>query len=176
MRFLSAWFPPSLLLFIASPADAAAASPTPDFDLSWEAQAWRACKYGEFEMFLEAFMRSEYVQKRHTANIVKVGRLGKTTRVAHQNYGPVPIEMSDYHFIVRQDDQAIFAPISLKVDLRSYGKGGYRLDWIRANYDDSGEGDSLGEVISTEGAPGYLIFKKSHSCWQLTHDVISEVN
>lgn len=87
-----------------------------------------ACKYGEFEMFLEAFMHSEYVQKRYTANMVKVGRLGKTTRVAHQDYGPVPIEMLDDHF------------------------------------------------ISTEGASGYLIFKKSHKCWQLTHDLISEEN
>ena len=176
MRFLFALPSAAALLLVVSPQNATAASATPNFDLSWEAQASGACKSGEFEMFLEAFMRSRHVQKQHTARVVKVGRFGKTKRIARQNHGPVPVEMSDYHFIIRQDDHAAFAPVSLKVDLRPFGKGGYRLDWIRANYDDSGEGDSLGDVISTEGPPGYLIFKKNYHCWELTDDVVVMAN
>ena len=176
MRFLFALPSASALLLVVSPQNATAASATPNVDLSWETQASGACKSGEFEMFLEAFMRSRHVQKQHMANVVKVGRFGKTMSVARRNYGTVPIQMMDYHFIIRQDEHATFTPVSLKVDLLPYGKGGYRLDWIRATYDDSGEGDSLGELVSTEGAPGYLLFKKSHRCWHLTHDIISEVN
>ena len=165
----------ALLVFVF-PQNGSAAPAVPNYDLSWEAQAQRACKSGEFEMFLEAFMRSENVQKHHAADIVKVSRQGKTKRVKRQNYGPVPIEMMDYHFILGGSGDAASAPVSLKVETRPYGKGGYRLDWIQATYDDSGEGDSLGELVSTEGAPGYLLFKKSHRCWHLTHDIISEVN
>ena len=176
MRFSFVSPSAAALLLVISPQNAFGESATPAFDLSWETQASGACKSGEFEMFLEAFMRSRHVQKQHMANVVKVGRFGKTMSVARRNYGTVPIQMMDYHFIIRQDEHATFTPVSLKVDLLPYGKGGYRLDWIRATYDDRGEGDSLGELVSTEGAPGYLLFKKSHRCWHLTHDIISEVN
>ena len=165
----------ALLVFVFS-QNGSAAPAVPDYDLSWEAQAQRACKSEEFEMFLEAFVRSENVQKLYTADIVKVTRSGKTKQVKRGHYGPIPIEMMEYHFIVRGSED--FAPesVPLKVETQPYGKGGYRLDWIRANYNYLGEGDSLGELVSTEGAPGYLLFKKSHRCWQLTHDIISEVN
>ena len=165
----------ALLVFV-SPHKGLVASVYPKPDLSWEAQAKGACKSGEFEMFLEAFIRSENVQKQYTADIVKVTRSGKTKRIKGRHYGPISIEMMEYHFIVRGSED--FAPesVPLKVETQPYGKGGYRLDWIRATYNYLGEGDSLGELVSTEGAPGYLLFKKSHRCWQLTHDIISEVN
>ncbi len=165
------------LLFVVSPHKGLAGSVYPTPDLSWEAQAKGACKSAEFEMFLEAFVRSENVQKLYTAEVVKVTRLGKTKRVKGRDYGPIPIEMMDYHFIVRGSAD-VFAPASIKVKVETqpYGKGGYRLDWIRATYDDLGEGDSPGEIISTEGPPGYLILEKNNNCWELTKDVVAEVD
>ena len=165
----------ALLVFV-SPHIGLAAPAYPKPDLSWEAQAKRACKSGEFEMFLEAFIRSENVQKQYTANIVKVTRSGKTRRIKRRDYGPVPIEMMDYHFIVRGSADVASGSVPLKVETQPYGKGGYRLDWIRATYNDLGEGDSLGEIISTEGPPGYLIFKKNYNCWELTNDLVAEVD
>ena len=165
----------ALLVFV-SPHIGLAAPAYPKPDLSWEAQAKRACKSGEFEMFLEAFIRSENVQKQYTANIVKVTRSGKTRRIKRRDYGPVPIEMMDYHFIVRGSADVASGSVPLKVETQPYGKGGYRLDWIRATYNDLGEGDSLGEIISTEGPPGYLIFKKNYNCWELANDLVAEVD
>ena len=165
----------ALLVFV-SPHTGLAAPAYPKPDLSWEAQAKGACKSGEFEMFLEAFIRSENVQKQYTANIVKVTRSGKTRRIKGRHYGPVPIEMMEYHFIVRGSGDFAPASVPLKVETQPNGKGGYRLDWIRATYNDLGEGDSLGEIISTEGPPGYLIFKKNYNCWELANDLVAEVD
>ncbi len=164
------------LLVLVSPNKGLAAPAYSKPDLSWEAQARGACKSGEFGMFLEAFVRSENVQKQYTAEVVRVTRLGKTKRVKGRHYGPIPLEMMDYHFIVRGSADVASGSVPLKVETQPYGKGGVRLDWIAATYNDLGEGDSLGEIISTEGPPGYLIFNKNNNCWELTNDVVAEVD
>ena len=165
----------ALLVFVF-PQNGSAAPAVPNYDLSWEAQAQRACKSGEFEMFLEAFMRSENVQKHRAADIVKVSRQGKTKRVKRQNYGPVPIEMMDYHFILGGSGDAASAPVSLKVETRPYGKGGYRMDWIKETYEESGEGERIGELVRKEGEKGYMILKKSKRWGKRKNDIREEVN
>lgn len=139
-------------------------------DLSWEAQAAGACKSGDFGMFLEAFVRSGHARDAYLARNVKVGRLGKTTRVDAWNYGAIPVALVGHHFIDVEtiDRQWVF----LQTTLRKTRDGTYRFTWVRAYYDDSGEGDSLGALARTEGPSGYLTFKKTRACWKLTEDII----
>jgi len=140
-------------------------------DLSWEAQAAGACKSGNFDMFLEAVVRSDHARDAYLARKVTVGRLGKIKRIDARNYGAIPLALAGHHFIDRapMNGQWVF----LQTKVHKIRDGGYRLEWVRANYDDSGEDDGLGALIRTEGPSGYLIFEKTRSCWKLTQDVIS---
>lgn len=140
-------------------------------DLSWETQAAGACNSGNFDMFLEAVVRSDHVRYTYLARKVTVGRLGKIKRIDARNYGAIPLALADHQFIDRATMNGEWLFLQTKV--HAIRDGSYRLEWVRAYYDDSGEGDGLGALIRTEGPSGYLTFEKTRSCWKLSEDIIS---
>ncbi|NJS13860.1 MAG: hypothetical protein HC788_03595 [Sphingopyxis sp.] len=77
--------------------------------------------------------------------------------------------MLDYIYVINDGSPR---PESLKVEVVPQADGGYRVAWVRATYDDRGEGDSPGEIVETYGLPGQLTFAPHAGCWRLTEDNI----
>lgn len=142
----------------------------PGPDLSWAAQARGACASGDFGLFFEAFVASGDVRHTSLARHINISRTGSPIRtVPRRAYVSPAIRFVDYHFAY-EDGPDQFTP--LKLDWAPLPDGGYIVHWVRAKFEDQGEGDTLGDLVRTFGPSGTLRFRHTQGCWSLDADTI----
>lgn len=140
----------------------------PPPDLSWSAQARGACGGGDFALFFEAFSASEVVRRRYMAPRIAVSRPGAPMRmIARSAYIPPPIQLADYRYVLADTPDQ---PASLQVNFTALPDGRQTVRWVRAQFDDPGEGDATGVPVRTYGPAGTLVFRRVASCWRLEAD------
>lgn len=125
-----------------------------------------------FDEFFFYFAQNDVVRRHFTAPTVTVTRGGATREVAAADYAGSPVRTMDWYYIAA--DSSLEAPVYLDVQFAATAEG-YRVEWVRAEFDHSSEGDSLGNVVRRFGPRGALNFVRADDgCWRLTGDTVSE--
>lgn len=153
-------------VLIRCPPPSAVADPASIADDGWLSQAEGACQSGEFGLFLEAFMSSEFIERRYLAPRIRIVTPAKATSVPAHQYRPVPIRSLDYSYVL--NDGSFAQKVS--AEFTALPDGGYRLDWRRTSHDPSEDADEVDQATGLYGPPGWLIFERTATCWQLAED------
>ena len=132
-------------------------------------EAESACRQGEFSEYL-FYMAGSREASHFAAPQVRVTREGRTRNVPRSTWRGLSIATIDWYYIASDGDAD--APDYLDVQMRELRPGTWRVDWVRARYDRTGEGDSLGNVVETYGPLGHYLFARAGDCWQITDDVV----
>lgn len=132
-------------------------------------EAESACRQGEFSEYL-FYLASSREAPRFAAPHVRVTRDGRTRDVPRAAYRDFAIATIDWYYIAAGGDPD--TRDYLDVQMRETRPGTWRVDWVRARFDHSAEGDSLGNVVETYGPRGHYLFSRVGDCWQITEDVL----
>lgn len=133
----------------------------------WLSQVAGACQTGEFSFFLEAFMYSDFVQRRYLAPRIRIISPARTVSIPAHQYRPLPIRQLDYRYVLNDGSKT-----PVEVTVSELDGGGYRLDWQRKDRadDETYPSDEEEEAPKLFGPPGWLIFERTPDCWQLVED------
>jgi hypothetical protein len=138
-------------------------------DKGWVEQAQNACRAGEFEAFFEAFLSSTLVQRRYLASRIKMRWPARSASVPDHQYLRIPIMRYDWQYALNQGRPGAE---KVKLDILADPDGGYRVSYVRATFNDKGEGDSPGEIVETFGPVGTLVFESQKGCWRLVEESV----
>ncbi len=136
-------------------------------------EAENACRQGDFPEFL-FYVASSREAPRFAAPQVRVTRNRRTRDGPPAAYRGFAIATIDWYYIAADGDPD--ARDYLDVQMRETRPGTWRVDWVRARFDHSAEGDSLGNVVETYGPRGHYLFSRVGNCWQITDDVLEADN
>lgn len=132
-------------------------------------EAESACRQGEFSEYL-FYMAGSREAPHFAAPQVRVTRNGRTGIVSRSAWRGFAIATLDWNYVAADGNSD--SPDYLDVQMREVRPGTWRVDWVRARFDGSAEGDSLGNVVETYGPRGHYLFNRVGDCWQITDDVL----
>ena len=136
------------------------------------------CKLGDFDSFFMNFAMNPQVKDAYTDAQVEIRSLAKPSQpgrvVARAAYrGQFVIRSVDYLWYdaksLNTDDSSKW--VNIKITRKALPGNAYRIDYVRAQYDGKGDGDSPGELVRTLGKPGAYVFAFKDGCWRLTQDL-----
>jgi hypothetical protein len=132
-------------------------------------EAEGACRAGDFSEFL-FYLAGSREGVRFAASRVRVTRGGRAREIPRSAWRGFAIATTDWYYVAADSQPG--APDYLDVQTREIRPGTWRVDWVRARFDGSSEGDSLGNVVETYGPRGHYLFSRVGNCWQVTDDVL----
>lgn len=149
-------------LFLLAPVGVAEADEAAsESDRFFLAEAEGACRNDDFTSFLWPFANSEAVRARYGASATN----------------DFPIVMIDYSYVTSASERLFEAKggdarqlVYVQVDFSTPSPGVQRVDWVPGRFEPD-EGDGPGTLIEKTGPGGYLEFRRTADCWQLTGDV-----
>lgn len=128
------------------------------------------CADGDFDGFLDAFIRYPDVRRAFTAPSVRVaaGTAAPASVRRDAYHARFPIMAVDWHYEIAMDGNG--APgRHVALITRHANTATWQAEWVEARFDDEGESSDL--VAEVTGKPGRLSFTRSaDECWQLTDD------
>ncbi len=139
-----------------------------------------ACAARDFPALLAALSISHMTLMKYAAPEIAVRVGADSARVKREDNTYIPIATMDYYWVyaasVKAAEADPNAPIEpVKLDFNQSQSEVYRVDWQRVRYDGETEGgDDLGNIVETIGQPGYLLFRPTATCWELTDDIVGE--
>lgn len=171
----------AMLCVLAPVGGAAAEDAVSESDRFFLDEAAAACRSGDFPAFLWPFANSRLVRERYTAPAVGSGVEGSARAVPANRYlaaDDFPVVMIDYSYVTGASARRFDAPgggdpgqlVTVQVEFNTASTGTERVDWVPGRFE-PGEGDGPGTLIEKTGPGGYLIFRPTADCWQLTDDI-----
>ncbi|MGQ7828810.1 hypothetical protein [Altererythrobacter sp. Z27] len=160
-----------------TPQDSA---PTTESDRLILQQIKSACKIGNAERFVNAFVASAAVRRQYLAPEVLYSGPGASgqVRLLAADYDRFPIEMFDYYW---RPVQPRSADEYVEIVMEQSQDDRIAIEWTRVRYDGhAGEGDGLGTPFTLDGKPyqpggpysdGMLLFEPAKGCWRLIEDI-----
>jgi hypothetical protein len=132
------------------------------------------CRATEFRSFLEWNMRAPTFDKMSVASTVQMMRGGVRTTKTRAQYKELPIALIDYSYITSRSAKG--NPRNwenVHIEINEAQDGRVRVDWVRIARNRQFDEESISPKVGIPYGPsGYLLFRPTTDCWELTHDVI----
>jgi hypothetical protein len=133
-----------------------------------------ACRSTDFRSFLEWNMRSTSFDKMSVAPTVVVRRGSVRTIKTRAQYKGLPIALMDNSYVTTKSIEG--SPRNwenVRMEINQAQDGRVRVDWVKIRGNRVVDEESISpDAAIPYGPEGYLLFRPTANCWQLTDDVI----
>jgi hypothetical protein len=132
------------------------------------------CRATDFRSFLEWNMRAPTFDKMSVAPTVQVVRGGVRTTKTRAQYKELPIALMDYSYITSRSAKG--NPRNwenVRIEINEAQDGRVRVDWVLIRPNRQFDEESISPEAGVPFGPrGYLLFRSTPTCWQVTHDIV----
>lgn len=149
-------------------------------------KAEQACRDGSPEAFFDAFIQSQGVRQKYTAQSIEVsvrseaGLIVSRQSLSRRAYAAFPIIMVDYYRKPADRTGVGASDEYIMLDINRSQSDQLSVEWTTVRYEGiTAGGDDLGEPVTLDGsnyvsgsyADGQLLFEPVGDCWELVSDL-----
>jgi hypothetical protein len=132
----------------------------------WSKQLDYACRDdGSFPIFVDAFVASRRIQRRHLASRIKIAEPSGIRMLVKAEYGGIPFGKDGYDYILT-DQSAV--PSAIGLDIYRLQNGHQRVDMFQMI--EAAPGAITGHAYNAKIIVGWLVFSRANHCWQLIEE------